>query len=169
MSGHVQGLHYGRQIMEEVRTVFLTIANVWNLLIIFRAAGSGYAVQLHGDITFKASKAALNKLGSGIKMLGTWKPLCTGHSQSDSSRGIEWGVYSSLDCNQGSSKVDYESSLVWRTTARHTRASNIQEFNKTSNVAVCITPNNCRMEAAWRRDSYCISRSRRGKWPQLSY
>ena len=52
----------GQQIMEEDRMVFLTFANVWNLLNIFRAVGSGYAVQLHGDVKFKASKAALNKL-----------------------------------------------------------------------------------------------------------
>ena len=57
--------------MEEDRTVFLTFANVWNLLNIFRAVGSGYAVQLHGDVTFKASKAALNKLGFGVNMLGS--------------------------------------------------------------------------------------------------
>ena len=50
----------GRQIMEEDRTVFLYI---------FRAVGSGYAVQLHGDVTYKASKAALNKLGFGVNIL----------------------------------------------------------------------------------------------------
>ena len=57
--------------MEEDRTVFLTFTNVWNLLIIFQAVGSGYAVQLHGDVTFMASKAALNKLGFGVNMLGS--------------------------------------------------------------------------------------------------
>ena len=51
--------------------MFLTLANVWNLLNIFRAVGSGYAVQLHGDVTFKASKAALNKLGFSVNMLGS--------------------------------------------------------------------------------------------------
>ena len=61
----------GRQIMEEDRAEFLTFANVWKLLNIFRAAGSGYAVQLHGDGTFKTSKAALNKLGFGVNMLGS--------------------------------------------------------------------------------------------------
>ena len=61
----------GRQIMEEDSKVFLTFANVWNLLNIFRAVGSGYAVQLHGDVIFKASKAALNKLGSSVNMLGS--------------------------------------------------------------------------------------------------
>ena len=40
----------GRQILEEDRTVFLTFANVWDLLNIFRAVGSGYAVQLHGEL-----------------------------------------------------------------------------------------------------------------------
>ena len=47
----------GRQIIEEDRSVFLTYANVWNLLNIFRAVGSEYAVQLLGDVTFKISKA----------------------------------------------------------------------------------------------------------------
>ena len=61
----------GRQVMEEDRTVFLTFANVWNLLNIFGAVGSGYAVQLHGDVTFKASQAALNKLGFGVNMFGS--------------------------------------------------------------------------------------------------
>ena len=60
-----------QQIMEEDRTVFLTFANVWNLLNIFRAVGSGYAVQLQGDLTYKASKAALNKLCFAVNMLGS--------------------------------------------------------------------------------------------------
>ena len=55
--------------MEEDRTVFLTFANALNLLNSFRAVGSGYVVQLHCDVTFKASKAALNKLGFGVNML----------------------------------------------------------------------------------------------------
>ena len=61
----------GRQILEEDRTVFITFANVWDLLNIFRAVGSGYAVQLHGDVTSMASKAALNKLGFSVDMLGS--------------------------------------------------------------------------------------------------
>ena len=53
----------------------------WN---IFQAVGSGYAVQLQGDVTFKASKAAPNKLGFGVKMLGTCgKSLCSGHLHFD--------------------------------------------------------------------------------------
>ena len=60
----------GRQIMEEDRMVFPTFATVWNLLNIFRAVGSGHAVQLHGDVTFKAPKAALNEFGFSVNLLG---------------------------------------------------------------------------------------------------
>ena len=79
MSGILKKLIVGRQIMEENRTVFLTFASVWNLLNIFLAVGSGYAVQLQSDVTYKAStrKAALNKLGFGVKMLGSHFALVT--------------------------------------------------------------------------------------------
>jgi hypothetical protein len=60
----------GRQIMEGDRTVFLTFSNAWNLLNFWRAVATGYDVQLHGDVTSKASQAALNKLGFGVNMLG---------------------------------------------------------------------------------------------------
>jgi hypothetical protein len=60
----------GRQILEGDRTVFLTFATTWDLLNLFRALASGYEVQLMGDVTSKASSAALNKLGLGVNMLG---------------------------------------------------------------------------------------------------
>ena len=63
----------GRQIMEEDRMVFPTFAMVWNLLNILRAVCSGHAViavQLHGDVTFKAPKAALNEFGFSVNLLG---------------------------------------------------------------------------------------------------
>ena len=56
--------------MEHDRTVFLTFSNIWNLLNFWRALSSGYDVQLFGDVTSKASTAALNKLGFGVNMLG---------------------------------------------------------------------------------------------------
>ena len=59
-----------RQIMDRDRTVFLTFSNVWNILNFWRAVATGYDVQLHGDVTSKASAAALNKLGFGVNMLG---------------------------------------------------------------------------------------------------
>ena len=43
----------GRQTIEEDSTVFLTFANVWNLLYIFRAVGSRHAVQL--QLVYKAT------------------------------------------------------------------------------------------------------------------
>jgi len=51
--------------------VFLTFANVWDLLNFWRAVATGYDVQLFGDVTGKASTAALNKLGFGVNMLGS--------------------------------------------------------------------------------------------------
>ena len=59
------------QKMEEDQTVLLTFANVWNLLNIFLAVGSGYAVQLQGNLAYKASKAAINKLCFGVNKLGS--------------------------------------------------------------------------------------------------
>ena len=77
-----------RQIVEEDRTVLLTIAKVWNLLNIVRAVGSGNAVQLlvQGGVTHKASKAALNKVGCWEATLlrsHAGKPLCSGHLRFD--------------------------------------------------------------------------------------
>ena len=60
----------GRHIMASNRTVFLTFSNLWKLLNIFRSLASGFDVQLLGDVTAKASTAALNKLGFGVNMLG---------------------------------------------------------------------------------------------------
>ena len=40
----------GWLILEADRTVFPTFGNVWNLLNIFLAVGSGYAVQLLGVV-----------------------------------------------------------------------------------------------------------------------
>ena len=53
------------------RTVFFTFANVFDLLNLFRSVASGYDTQLCGDVTSKASQAALNKLGFGVNMLGS--------------------------------------------------------------------------------------------------
>ena len=52
--------------------MFLTFSNLWKLLRIFRSLAAGYDVQLLGDVTAKASTAALNrdKLGIGVNMLG---------------------------------------------------------------------------------------------------
>ena len=48
----------------------ITFANVWNLLSPMRSVASGYELQLVGDVTHKASLAAVNKLGFGVIMLG---------------------------------------------------------------------------------------------------
>ena len=48
----------------------LTFSNVWNLLNPMRTVASGYELQLVGDVTHKASLAAVNKLGFGVNMLG---------------------------------------------------------------------------------------------------
>ena len=45
----------------EDRTVFITFANVWNLLNLFRAIVSGYLVQLQGDVTFVYSNIEVHK------------------------------------------------------------------------------------------------------------
>ena len=61
----------GRQILASDRTVFLTCANAFDLLNLFRSVASEYDTQLCGDVTSKASQAALNKLGFGVNMLGS--------------------------------------------------------------------------------------------------
>ena len=61
----------GRQFLASDRTVFLTFANTFDLLNFFRSVASGYDVQLQGDVTAKASQAALNKLGFSVNMLGS--------------------------------------------------------------------------------------------------
>ena len=50
--------------------VFLAFATPWNLLNYFRAIGSDYPVMLQGDVTSKASCAAINTLGLGFNRLG---------------------------------------------------------------------------------------------------
>ena len=50
--------------------VFLTFSNLWKVLSMFRSLATGYDVQLLGDVTTKASTAALNKLGIGLNMFG---------------------------------------------------------------------------------------------------
>ena len=81
LKAHVQGqcmdLHkvyilvIGHQILASDRTVFLMFANTFDLLNLFRSVASGYDTQLCGDVTSKASQAALNKLGFGVNMLGS--------------------------------------------------------------------------------------------------
>ena len=48
----------------------ITFANVWDLLNPFRTVASGFDLQIVGDVTHKASLAAVNKLGFGVNMLG---------------------------------------------------------------------------------------------------
>ena len=50
--------------------MFLTFSKLWKLLSIFRSLAADYDVQLLGDVTAKASTAALNKLRIGVNMLG---------------------------------------------------------------------------------------------------
>ena len=61
----------GRQILASYCTVFLIFANAFDLLNLFPSVASGYDTQLCGDVTLKASQAALNKLGFGVNMLGS--------------------------------------------------------------------------------------------------
>lgn len=42
---------------------FLTISNIFDIPNFWRATGTGYGVQRFGNVTSKASAAALNKLG----------------------------------------------------------------------------------------------------------
>ena len=75
MQGQCLDLHkvyiIGRQILASDRTVFLTFANAFDLLNLFRSVASGYDTQLCGDVTPKASQATLNKLGFSVNMLGS--------------------------------------------------------------------------------------------------
>ena len=68
---HPQAELIGRQILASDRTVFLTFANAFDLLSLFRSVASGYDPQLCGDVTSKASQATLNKPGFGVNMLGS--------------------------------------------------------------------------------------------------
>jgi hypothetical protein len=45
----------GKQTMSSDRTVFLTFTTVWNLLNFWRSVGTGFDVQLHGDVAATAS------------------------------------------------------------------------------------------------------------------
>ena len=66
-------------------TVFLTFATGYNILNLWRAVGTGYDVQLHGDVTGKASTLALSKLAFGVNMLGAhYAPLSTSLIPADS-------------------------------------------------------------------------------------
>ena len=60
----------GRQFFDTERTIMLTVSNVWYLLSPMRTIASGYDLQLVGDVTHKASLAAVNKLAFGVNMLG---------------------------------------------------------------------------------------------------
>ncbi len=44
----------------------LTFSNAWNLLNPILTVASGYGLQLVGNVTHKASLAAVNKLGFGV-------------------------------------------------------------------------------------------------------
>ena len=61
MSGYIQSVHCQTEDNGGRPYLFLIFANVSNFLNIFRGVGSGHAMQLQGDVTYKASKAALNK------------------------------------------------------------------------------------------------------------
>ena len=61
----------GKQILESDRTVFLTFATPWDLLNFWRACGTGFDVQISGDVTSKASTTALNKLVFAVNRLGS--------------------------------------------------------------------------------------------------
>ena len=68
----------GKQILESDRTVFLTFATPWDLLNFWRACGTGFDVQISGDVTSKASTTALNNNSSrGNKSweTGEWSVL----------------------------------------------------------------------------------------------
>jgi hypothetical protein len=60
----------GRQFMESDNAVFITFATPWDLLNVFRAIASGWSLQIHADVTSKASTSALNKLNLGVNQLG---------------------------------------------------------------------------------------------------
>ena len=60
------------QILASDSTVFLMFANAFDLLNVFLSVASGYDTQKCGDVTLKASQAALNKLGFGVNMLGSF-------------------------------------------------------------------------------------------------
>ena len=75
MQGQCLDLHkvyiIGRQILASDRTVFLTFANAFDLLNLFRSVASGYDTHLCGNVTSKASQATLNKVGFGVNMFGS--------------------------------------------------------------------------------------------------
>jgi hypothetical protein len=57
----------GKQIMGSDCTVFLTFVTGYNLLNIWRATGTGYDVQLHGDMTGKAGHPILLSANSRLE------------------------------------------------------------------------------------------------------
>jgi hypothetical protein len=75
----------GKQIMGSDCTVFLTFVTGYNLLNIWRATGTGNDVQLHGDVTGKASNLAFSKLAFGVNIFGAHcAPLSTSLIPADS-------------------------------------------------------------------------------------
>ena len=61
-----------RYIASAVSLLLSSVASrlSYNLLNLFRSIGSGYNVTLQGDVTHKASSAALNNLIYGTNCLG---------------------------------------------------------------------------------------------------
>jgi hypothetical protein len=55
--------------MESDNAVFITFTTPWDLLNMFRAIASGWSLQIHADVTSKASTSALNKLNLGVNQL----------------------------------------------------------------------------------------------------
>ena len=68
---HAQSVHQRSPDPRADHTVFLTFANTFDLLNLFRSVASGYDTQLCCDVTSKALQAALNKLVFGVNMLGS--------------------------------------------------------------------------------------------------
>jgi hypothetical protein len=60
----------GSQFMESDNAVFITFATPWDLLNVFRPIASGWSLQIHVDVTSKASTSALNKLNLRVNQLG---------------------------------------------------------------------------------------------------
>ncbi len=86
MEDHKQGVQcmdlfkvycIGKQIMGSNHTVFLTFATGYNLNLC-SATRTSYDMQLHSNVTGKASNLAFSKLAFGVNMLGThYAPLST--------------------------------------------------------------------------------------------
>ena len=88
----------GSVLVAEQRGVTLVFANICNLLNLFRSIGSCYNVTLQGDVTHKASSAALNKLVYGTNRLGGhFAPLVhaliPAESKSFNSYAADWQAF----------------------------------------------------------------------------